>query len=506
MELYGFYINEKSESMMKKAYYCKVHADLEALVPKLQYYNMFYSKKGSILQALNDAFEDRKKVMQPAIVYISEQLIAHKVYSYTEEDILELCDTIGGHFLDAFLELCDDFFEITDQEEDMRELRELRKNARTHIGAIGSGVPSLAVAAVEAGAINAATGMVHSIINIFGNAISAFERMDCLQSMYECDDTWGLLQKGIQNDCRCMDKVLSILLSDALGNGWQYPFSEEKKKEIKKYAINIRDGKIPRKEWARILVTNIINDAPYWPELYIYVEAILGEDHGNLLRTAEFFSVYPFIEKCEQKRQAALQEKRSKALQSNFWHEKQEEAEDFLFNSGVWDTLYREVDGRITPDFDYMISILNGERHFYINGKEHGPIFQNNARRHLIFFAFDFSLMQKEKEIERYCKLCHVQLKPGEKPYYFLDTTNFCTRKSGIVATNYGFYLSNPKKMNPLYYENITSMRCGMLNSMDIFYNGEDAKVDLPPVEQINNMLVFTCMYFKYGTFYKGAE
>ena len=114
--------------------------------------------------------------------------------------------------------------------------------------------------------------------------------------------------------------------------------------------------------------------------------------------------------------------------------------------------------------------------------------------------------MQKEKEIERYCKLCHVQLKPGEKPYYFLDTTNFCTRKSGIVATNYGFYLSNPKKMNPLYYENITSMRCGMLNSMDIFYNGEDAKVDLPPVEQINNMLVFTCMYFKYGTFYKGAE
>ena len=97
--------------------------------------------------------------------------------------------------------------------------------------------------------------------------------------------------------------------------------------------------------------------------------------------------------------------------------------------------------------------------------------------------------------------MCHLQLKAGERPYYFLDTTSFCTRKSGIVATNYGFYLSRPQKDNPLLYKSITAMRGGMLQSMDIFYKGKNAKVNLPAVEQINNFLVLTCMYFKYGKF-----
>ena len=39
--------------------------------------------------------------------------------------------------------------------------------------------------------------------------------------------------------------------------------------------------------------------------------------------------------------------------------------------------------------------------HFFIQGEEHGPILLSNTRRHLILFEFDFSLIQKEKEIAK---------------------------------------------------------------------------------------------------------
>ena len=109
--------------------------------------------------------------------------------------------------------------------------------------------------------------------------------------------------------------------------------------------------------------------------------------------------------------------------------------------------------------------------------------------------------MQREREIQKYCKQCHVNLSQGEIPYYFMDTTNFCTKANGIVVTNYGFYFSNPRKENPLYYKNITLMSCGMLSCMDIYYNGKNAKVSLVCDEVLNNLLIFTCMYFKYGIF-----
>ena len=500
MELYGYRVDEQSPAMQKKAYYCKIHSDLEVLAPKLKY-KTIYSKKNSVVQVLSDAAEDRKKILEPAIAYINERLIEQKVYSYTADDILELCDRISGQFANAYLELCEDFCQITGQEQEMQELRELRLQARTRVGALGSSIPDLAVNILQAGIINATTGIIHSVVNMFGNALSSLERMDRLQSMYDSDYTWSLLQDGMRADCKCLDRVLAILLSQVLGNNWRYPFLLDRKKEIAAILQKIKDGMIPNVELPQVLVTCIINGAPYWPELYEFAETVLGDDLGNLLQTARFFSVYSYIEKCDNKAQLAFQERKRQALKANFFGEKQDEAEEFLEASDIWDTLYREIEGRITPDFNYMLSILNGERHFFIQGEEHGPILLSNTRRHLILFEFDFSLIQKEKEIAKYCKLCHVQLKAGERPYYFLNTTSFCTRKSGIVATNYGFYLSRPQKDNPLLYKSITAMRGGMLQSMDIFYKGKNAKVNLPAVEQINNFLVLTCMYFKYGKF-----
>ena len=183
--------------------------------------------------------------------------------------------------------------------------------------------------------------------------------------------------------------------------------------------------------------------------------------------------------------------------QHPFWGANQEAAEKFLEKTNVCDQIYIRVEDQMTPDFSKMLSILRSLT-ILRNAKEVN-LFSGNVKNHLTFFPFDFTLNQREKQIKQYCAKCHVQLQQGEVPYYFLDTTSFCTKAHGIVATNYGLYLSDPRKDNPLLYQNITAMPCGMMDSMEIIYNGKNAKVKLPCDEVLNNFLIFTCMYFKYG-------
>lgn len=183
--------------------------------------------------------------------------------------------------------------------------------------------------------------------------------------------------------------------------------------------------------------------------------------------------------------------------QHPFWGANQEVAKKFLEKTNVRDQIYIRVENQMTPDFSKMLSILRSLT-ILRNAKEVN-LFSGNVKNHLTFFPFDFTLNQREKQIKQYCAKCHVQLQQGEVPYYFLDTTSFCTKAHGIVATNYGLYLSDPRKDNPLLYQNITAMPCGMMDSMEIIYNGKNAKVKLPCDELLNNFLIFTCMYFKYG-------
>lgn len=183
--------------------------------------------------------------------------------------------------------------------------------------------------------------------------------------------------------------------------------------------------------------------------------------------------------------------------QHPFWGANQEAAEKFLEKTNVYDRIYIQVEDQMTSDFSKMLSILRSLT-ILRNAKEVN-LFSGNVKNHLTLFPFDFTLNQREKQIKQYCAKCHVQLQQGEVPYYFLDTTSFCTKAHGIVATNYGLYLSDPRKDNPLLYQNITAMPCGMMDSMEIIYSGKNAKVKLPCDELLNNFLIFTCMYFKYG-------
>lgn len=499
MELYGYRINEQSPSMKQKAYYCKLYSDFHRMAEKINYYGVCYINKGNIRNVLLDAQKDRIRLYAPVFQYILSELHSKGIYHYNEEELLRICDNIDGRFISACLEISEDCCEILGEEKAERKLRELRKQARTRVGAIGTSVTNLAVNMLEAGAINIATGAIHSVANIIGNGLSAINRESAMQNFYESGVPWTLIQKGLREDCCLMVLVISQIFAKELGLEWLYPFTTERLKETKIIIEKIQNNSIARSECPRLLLDCIINRAPYYEPLYDVAEKILGDDNGNLQKIARHFSVSKYIAKVEREEKLNQYREKCQNNKERFFGSKLDDAEAFLDKTDVYDRIFCSVEEQLSDDFNKTLAFLL-ERTWMKNGKE-SPILGNNQRRHLVLFNFDLTLMQREKEIQKYCKQCHVNLKQGEIPYYFMDTTSFCTKGNGIVATNYGFYLSNPRNENPLFYKNITSMPCGMMDSMDIYYNGKNAKVSLVSDEVLNNFLIFTCMYFKYGIF-----
>lgn len=191
-----------------------------------------------------------------------------------------------------------------------------------------------------------------------------------------------------------------------------------------------------------------------------------------------------------------------KAAEQRLFGSNVEAANAFFDDSDVSNDILSELNLDLCPDFNKMISILISRKQaVYVGGKE-DVVLNRTKRRYLVLFDFDIPLAEKQREIQKYCRKCHADLALNERAYYFMDTTSFATRGNGILVTDRGFYFSKPPRIaNPLLYQNITSMPCGSMNSMDIFYNGKNAKASLLYDQLLNHLLVFTCAFFKYGQF-----
>ena len=103
---------------------------------------------------------DRITLYAPIFQYVSAELQKHHIYHYDSARILDACDIVSGKYIAALLDIQERCCEIVGALEEEMQLRQLRKDSRTRIGAIGSGVSGLAVGMLKAGAINAASGVI----------------------------------------------------------------------------------------------------------------------------------------------------------------------------------------------------------------------------------------------------------------------------------------------------------------------------------------------------------
>ena len=511
MQLYGFQINEKTVSMQRKAYYCRLISDTDQLARQIKYYPL-YESHGSLKIVFDHILSDRITLYAPIFQYVSAELQKHHIYHYDSARILDACDIVSGKYIAALMDIQEQCCEIVGALEEEMQLRQLRKDTRTRIGAIGSGVSRLAVGMLKAGAINAASGVIHSVGNTVGNL---FSKMFCdsqIDELYHEQRTRQSLLNGMQADCRAIPLIIGQILQAEVDDTWQYPFRDFRYTDAKAICNQISQNMIPEEQWKQLLTTCIVNYAPYAPELYEYAEKTLGENDGHLLETAHFFSVSRYF---QPKEENMRREQRFREYQTNaeakpqaFFGGRLYEARSFLFMSHIDDYIYNAVEDVLSPDFNEMIKhILDFRMFINEKGEEDGQLFDHRTRRRMIFFEFDSpSLLGKQKFIQQFCGTCHANLLDEEEAYAFIDLTSTWTRSEGILITNRGLYFSGAcnviRKGEPLLYEKIDRMVCDPV--LEVTYDGTSVKTKFPSNARINNFLIFACMYFKFGQFEKG--
>ncbi len=512
MNLYGCNFDESQMSIQKAAYFCKLISDTQEVANGIAYRTV-YRSRGSIQCVLNEALADRAKLYTPVFRYVTAELQNHDIYWYDADRILDTIDMLCGHYIDVCLELYAECCDAAHDYNKGRTLRELRKDSRTRIRAMGSNVPSLIAGMLEAGAINFASGITHSAINAVGNLFARLEYISSLQEIYEAPDTYKRLYNALRLDCIQLPQIIALILYREIGQGWQYPFTQRQLTETKAIINQVKEQLIPSAKRSQLIVDCIVNRAPYYAPLYFFAEQELGDDGGNLFAAAKLFHAREYLAfKEDQARKRNLQheyEKRIQTLPKEFFGENLPSAKMFLSRSGIDDQIYSRVEDQISPDFNEMIKAILNYRKFVVNGCDKGQIFDRHARSHLVFFEFDFiSLIEKQRQKQTYCNMCHV--KPDVTAYAFVDTTNTASRSKGFVITDQGFFFSEACKGaavgQPIRYCEIDSMICGAWDTMKIICAGKDAKIALPPIALLNNFLIFTCMYFKYRSHIGGNK
>ena len=147
------------------------------------------------------------------------------------------------------------------------ERRRIRKESRGRIIGGGFGISGAAKGIITAGAINAATGIAHSIFNSIGNALDRSKLNDKKREIYNSSE---FLEK-ITNSLRdCISYIGVVLAENILELNLDSNINVNGSKGIKKAEVlikNIEANKIPKKDIPNIIVT-ILQNGTLLPSAY----------------------------------------------------------------------------------------------------------------------------------------------------------------------------------------------------------------------------------------------
>lgn len=124
-------------------------------------------------------------------------LDALEIYDISREDYIRKCVDLSG-FFNGVEHIENQIMSISHDKDMMKEYRAARKASRGKFVGGGFGISGAIKGSVKAGALNATTGMAHSLVNTVGDAGSSIAAAARKAGVYN-SDTKNLLSKGIQD-------------------------------------------------------------------------------------------------------------------------------------------------------------------------------------------------------------------------------------------------------------------------------------------------------------------
>ena len=162
--------------------------------------------------------------------------------------------------------------------------REFRKESRGRVVGGGFGLGGALKGMATAGAINAVTGMGHSVVNAVGNVGSSISASNSKRSIYKDDDTFSFLCQAVI-DCLNSTFLEHIQIANAHRAGCiDTSFDPSKAGALLENAKRFPDK-------AQKLLLDAFRQEPNAPELLQYIFQNFRSERRNVLKIANYYGV-----------------------------------------------------------------------------------------------------------------------------------------------------------------------------------------------------------------------
>lgn len=246
---------------------------------------------GSLEGLYNQWHVGVKEIYFDCILNLSVQYIQSLgIYEWDVNRLADYCDTCAYTFGDVFAEhYLEKYLDIVGDKDAVIEYRRNRKQYRRKSVGIGFGLGGQIKASVKAGAINAATGVGHSMVNMVGNTASRIGANVQMSSVYHDKDSYKKLEKA------CTDMVYSVAekVKKLINENSSIKICSFKSEDIKKARALFESlqGGVVEKERRKEVICSILQNNPLHQNTYILALEEYGDSENGLKEMAKDFSV-----------------------------------------------------------------------------------------------------------------------------------------------------------------------------------------------------------------------
>ena len=199
MSTYILFGQQISFSEAQDRYSRLVSAYINALFATTTEFTTWYHACGSIEKVLQGYVSEADRLISKYVDALYEQLLDLEIYDVGKETYRDNCMV-----LEPAQTACRRFKGLIQKVNDAKdaeiEYRESRKQNRSRVVGGGFGLGGALKGMATAGAINAVTGMGHSVVNAFGNVGSSLSAASSKYSIYKDEETFNCLCAALA-DC-----------------------------------------------------------------------------------------------------------------------------------------------------------------------------------------------------------------------------------------------------------------------------------------------------------------
>lgn len=249
----------------------------------------FYRSAGNIRTVLERYADEVETILRRrALDVLHKKLPEIGIYDVTAKAFEKACWNVD-EASDAFDEIVDLFNEIEEELAIEKAYREDRKDSRGQWVGGGFGLGGAIKGAMTAGALNAASGLGHSLVNAMGNASSERAAANAKERLYNSDETYKKLCLGVKFSVWDIYTEYMKLVNTYFEDADDLYFTNDSFDEERAEALFDNAKAISEKR--EELLVKTLGQCPYYAEALAYIFERYPDERKRVSLIADYYCV-----------------------------------------------------------------------------------------------------------------------------------------------------------------------------------------------------------------------